>query len=104
MAFLLRFLSLLSLMSAIAAGTVDSIVSVSSSSVAFTSFGEDWAAISPASLDLVKAWVEHYIHPEAWRSGAAVILAQPAFAVLLGFSLLFWMMGYRRPRPHGVLA
>jgi hypothetical protein len=103
MAFFLRFLSLLLLLGAIAAGTVDSIVSVASSKVILTSFEQDWLALSPDSLPLAKQWVEHYIHPEAWRSGLAVIIAQPAFVVLLGLSLLFWMIGYRRPRPQALL-
>lgn len=104
MAGLFRFLSLLMLMAAIAAATVDSILSVSASAVIFTSFEDDWKAVSPNSLALVKAWVEYYIHPVAWRSGAAVIIAQPAFAVLSGISLLFWMIGYRRPGHAGLLA
>jgi hypothetical protein len=104
MAFFFRFLSLLSLMAAIAAGTIDAILSVSTRSVVTTSFADDWLAASPDSLPLGETWVEHYIHPEAWRSGAAVIIAQPAFVVLLGLALLFWMIGYRRPKPEGLLA
>jgi hypothetical protein len=104
MAGLFRFLSLLFLMAAIAAATVDSILSVSASSLVLTTFEDDWSAFSPQSMALVKAWVEYYIHPVAWRSGAAVIIAQPAFAVLAGMSLLFWMIGYRRPGQAGLLA
>lgn len=103
MAFLFRFFSLLILLGAIAAGTVDSIVSVASSKMILTSFEQDWLALSPNSLPLAKQWIEHYIHPEAWRSGVAIIIAQPAFVVLLGLSLLFWMMGYRHPRPQALL-
>lgn len=98
MAFLFRFFSLVALMAAIAAGTIDAILSVSTSAVVLTSFAEDWAAISPETLPLVKAWVEHYIHAEAWRGGMEPIINLPAFVVLLGFSLIFWMIGYRRPR------
>ena len=103
MAFLLRFLSLLILLGAIAAGTVDSVVSVASSKIILTSFEQDWLAFSPTSLPLVKQWTVHYIHPEAWRSGVAVIIAQPAFVVLLGLSLAFWMMGYRSTRLQAML-
>ncbi|MDO1580632.1 hypothetical protein [Rhizobium oryzicola] len=104
MAFLFRFLSLLFLMAAVAAGTIDSILSVSMRSLVLTSFAADWQEVSPSTLPLVRAWVEHYIHPEAWRSGVAIIIAQPAFVVLLALALLFWMIGYRRPKPEGLLA
>ena len=104
MAQMFRFLSLLALMAAIAAATVDAILSVSSSSLVLTSLEEDWTAVSPTTLPLVKAWAEHYIHPEAWRSGVEVVIAQPAFGVLLAVSLLLWMIGYRKPRPAGLFA
>lgn len=103
MAFFFRFLSLLCLLAAIAAGTVDSIASVASFKVTLTSFETDWLSFSPSTLALVKQWVEHYIHPEAWRSGAAIVIAQPAFVVLLGLSLVFWMIGYRRRRAEPLL-
>ena len=103
MAFFFRFFSLLLLLGAIAAGTVDSIVSVASSKIVLTSFEQDWLALHPNSIPLAKQWIEYYIHPEAWRSGIAIIIAQPAFVVLLGLSLLFWMIGYRRPRPQALL-
>jgi hypothetical protein len=104
MAFLFRFFSLLALMAAIAAGTLDAILSVSSSSVVLTSFADDWTAINPGSIPLVKAWVEHYIHAEAWRGGIERVIGLPAFVVLLGVSLVFWMIGYRKPRQISVLA
>lgn len=103
MAFFFRFLSLIMLLSAIAAGTIDSIMSVASSKVVLTSFEEDWLSMSPGTLALAKDRIEHYIHPEAWRSGVAILIAQPAFVVLLGLSLLFWMIGYRRPRQETIL-
>ncbi|WP_377297763.1 hypothetical protein [Rhizobium sp. SGZ-381] len=96
MAFIFRFLSLLALVLAIAAGTVDAVLSVSSSSVVLTSLEADWVAVDPGSLALVEAWINHYIHPQAWQSGLAVIIQQPAFAIFLALSLLLWMIGYRR--------
>lgn len=104
MAFLFRFFSLFFLMAAIAAGTVDAILSVSTSTVVLTSFGDDWNAINPDGLPLVKAWVEHYIHAQAWHGGIERVMGMPAFVVLLGFSLVFWMIGYRKPRRISVLA
>jgi len=96
MAFFFRFLSLVALVAAIAAGAIDAVLSVSSSSVVLTSLEADWVAFDPGSLALVEAWVTHYIHPEAWQSGLAVIIQQPAFAVFLVLSLVLWMIGYRR--------
>lgn len=104
MAFFFRFLSFLALVLAIAAGTIDAIASVASSSVVLTSVEEDWLAASPRSLPLVQGMVEHYIHPQVWQNGFAVIIRQPAFAVCLGLSLALWMIGYRRPPPRSLFA
>ncbi|MCJ8517889.1 putative membrane protein [Pseudorhizobium tarimense] len=97
----LHFLSLLCLLLAIMAGTLDSIESVSSSSVVMTSLGNHWQNLDVVSLTLAEEAVRNYIHPDVWRWAVAPLLAQPAFAVFLVLSLLFWMMGYRRPRFAG---
>ncbi|NTJ41045.1 hypothetical protein G6L28_00340 [Agrobacterium larrymoorei] len=99
---LFRFISFLFLIAAMAVGVFDSIRSVSTSSVDLLSVGEGWQQLLPASLAMAEASVAHYIHPEAWRwidNGLSII---PAFAVLLGFSLLFWMAGYKQRRKMGL--
>ncbi len=96
-----HFLSLLCLLLAIMAGTLDSIESVSSTSVVMTSLGNHWQNLDVVSLALAEEAVGHYIHPDVWGWAVAPLLAQPAFAVFLVLSLLFWMIGYRRPRFAG---
>lgn len=96
-----HFLSLVALIAAILAGTLDAIESVSSSSVVVTSLGNHWQNLDVVSLALVEGWLTHYIHPDGWRWVATPLLAQPAFAVFLVLALLFWMIGYRRPRFAG---
>jgi len=96
-----RLLSLLALVAAIFAGTLDSIQSVASSSVVVTSLGNHWQNLDVVSLAMAEAAVAHYIHADAWRWAIAPVLSQPAFAVFLVLALLFWMIGYRRPRFAG---
>ena len=96
-----RLLSLLALVAAILTGTLDSIQSVASSSVVVTSLGNHWQNLDVVSLAMAEAAVAHYIHADAWRWAIAPVLSQPAFAVFLMLALLFWMIGYRRPRFAG---
>ncbi len=96
-----RFISFLCLAAAVGVGVFDSIRSVATSSVDMMSARDVWFQVFPTSLAMAKAGVEHYIHPEAWRwleNGLAMV---PAFAILLGLSLLFWMAGYRKRRTLG---
>ena len=96
-----RLLSLLALVAAIFAGTLDSIQSVASSSVVVTSLGNHWQNLDVVSLAMAEAAFAHYLHADAWRWAIAPVLSQPAFAVFLVLALLFWMIGYRRPRFAG---
>jgi predicted membrane protein len=96
-----HLLSLLCLIAAIMTGTLDSIESVSSNAVVVTSLGNHWQNVDVVSLALAEQAVGNYIHPDLWRWALAPLLAQPAFAIFLALSLLFWMIGYRRPRFAG---
>ncbi|MFB9951660.1 hypothetical protein ACFFP0_22665 [Rhizobium puerariae] len=96
-----RMLSALALIAAIVAGTLDSIQSVSASSVVLTSLGNAWLNLDPESLALAEISAETYISPDIWRPFVAPVLAQPAFAAFLALALLFWMAGYRRPHFAG---
>lgn len=98
---LFHFLSLLCLIAAIMAGTLDSIESVSSSSVVVTSLGNHWQNLDVVSLTLAEEAVRSYIHRDAWAWIVIPLLSQPAFVVFLVLALLFWMIGYRRPRFAG---
>lgn len=96
--FLFRCASLVALVCAVVTAVMDSIQSVSSSEVLLTSLGTAWAELHAESLGAMRAfWT---LHAEAWTGSKPVewLLAQPTFAVLLVLSLIFWMIGYRRPR------
>ncbi|MBW9073477.1 hypothetical protein KXS05_07410 [Rhizobium sp. SA279] len=92
----LRFLSFLFLVAAVFLGVLDSIRSVSTSSVNITGILSVWNYLLPASRTMVEAAMAHYIHPEAWRFIENTLSAVPAFAVSLALSLLCWMAGYRK--------
>lgn len=97
MRFLFRLAAFAVLVVAVLAGTVDSIQSVSASKVVLTDAATAWSSASPATMDGARFLIERYIHPTVWDTGAIWLLAQPAFAVLLGLALLLWMIGYKRP-------
>ena len=92
----LRFLSFLFLAAAIFLGVLDSIRSVSTSSVSITGILSVWNYLLPASRTMVEAGMAHYIHPEAWRFIENGLSAVPASAFFLTLSLLCWMAGYRK--------
>jgi hypothetical protein len=92
----LRFLSFLLLIAAVFLGVLDSIRSVSTSSVNITGVLSVWNYLLPASRTMVEAALAHYIHPEAWRFIENALSGLPAFAFFLALSLLCWMGGYRK--------
>lgn len=92
----LHFVSLLLLVAAIGCGVFDSIQSVSASQPMFTSLGNAWLNLDPEGLTLAELSADDYIGAEIWRPFIAPVLAQPAFAVFLVLSLIFWMAGYRK--------
>ncbi|WP_320200289.1 hypothetical protein RMR16_014015 [Agrobacterium sp. rho-13.3] len=96
-----RLLSFMFLAAAVGVGVLDSIRSVSTYSVDMVSARDAWVQFFPLSLAMAESAIAHYIHPEAWRLVEIGLSVVPAFAVLLGLSLLFWMAGYRRPRALG---
>ncbi len=104
MRFLLRALSLLSLVLAVIAGTIDSIQSVAGSGVVLTSFGSAWRDMSAPTLAAAQNFVTEHLGETARDSLFGWLLFQPAFAVFLALSLLFWILGYRRANPAGHFA
>lgn len=99
--FVFHLLSGLALVAAIVAGTLDSIQSVSASSVMLTSLGNAWLNLDPESLTLAEITVSTYVSQDIWRPFVAPVLAQPAFVVFLAIALIFWMAGYSRPHFAG---
>lgn len=99
MRFLFRFVSLLALVVAVIAGTIDAIRSVAAGRTILTSLGAAWGDLSPATLDALRQASGRDLPGHAAASALEFVLAQPAFAVLLVVSLLFYWAGYRRRRP-----
>jgi hypothetical protein len=93
---LMHVLSALALAVAIVAGTLDAIQSVSASKLVLTSLGNAWLGLDPESLTLAELGAGHYMSADIWRPYIAPVLAQPAFAVFLVLSLIFWIIGYRK--------
>lgn len=73
-------LSFLLLTAAVFLGVLDSIRSVSTSSVNITGILSVWNYLLPASRTMVETALAHYIHPEAWRFIENALSGLPAFA------------------------
>jgi hypothetical protein len=104
MRFVARVLSLVLLAVAVIAGVIDAIHSVAAHKPVLTPLFEAWALASPATLELVAGLFGENLPAWVWDPGALWVLAQPAFAVFLALSFLFWLIGYRRRKPAGRFA
>ena len=104
MRFVARVLSMVFLVFAVIAGLVDSIQSVAAGQPVLTPLIDSWTGNSPDTLALVENLFATYLPPWVWDPGAAWVLAQPAVAVFLALSLIFYLAGHRRPRPAGRFA
>lgn len=104
MRFVARIFSLFFLVFAVIAGLVDAIQSVAAGQPILTSMMDSWAGNSPDTLALVETMFSAYLPGWVWDPGVAFVLARPAFAVFLLFSLIFYLAGYRRARPAGRFA
>nr|WP_255561622.1 hypothetical protein [Pseudohoeflea sp. DP4N28-3] len=89
---------------AVITGVVDAIQSVSSGMFDPTILGQAWFEFSPGTLNQLQAVVQRYVHPLVWDPGAQWLLTQPAAAVFLALSLLFYLLGYRRRKAAGRFA
>jgi len=104
MRFVARVLSLILLVFAVLAGLVDAIQTVAAGEVVLTPLIETWSLNSPDTLDFVQDLFSRHLAPWVWDDGVVWVLAQPASAVFLVLSLLFYLAGYRRPNPAGRFA
>lgn len=102
--FVFRLVSFGALCLAVIAATMDSIASVSASQFVVTPLRFAWVELDPTSLVRFRAFVEDKAGAAVWQAFDAWLLPQPAFAVLLSLSLIFWMIGYRKPSPAGRFA
>lgn len=104
MRFVARLLSLIFLVFAVLAGLVDAIQSVAAEEVVLTPLLATWTANSPDTLAFLLDLQARYLTAPAWDTAVQWGLRQPASAVFLLFSLLFYIAAYRRPRPAGRFA
>ncbi|WP_412050815.1 MULTISPECIES: hypothetical protein [unclassified Hoeflea] len=104
MRFVARVLSLLLLVVAVIAGLVDAIQSVAANRPVLTPLIEAWTATSPDTLALLSDLFADRLPGWAWDPAALWVLGQPAFAVFLALSLIFYLIGYRRPKAAGRFA
>lgn len=102
--FLFRLASLVALVVAVAAGTMDSIESVSSSEVVLTSLSTAWTELDGDRYLLLEDAARTHLPSWLWATIHNWVLPQPAFAAFLLLSLLFWMIGYKKPNPAGRFA
>lgn len=104
MRFVARVLSLIFLVFAVLAGMVDAIQSVAAGRLVLTPLIEAWTLNSPDTLALAEGLAAEYLPPLVWDNGILWALEQPACAVFLAISLLFYLAGYRRAKPAGRFA
>lgn len=104
MRFLSRFLSLLLLVAAVMAGIIDSIQSVASEAVVIMPFGAAIFSIDPEILGAAESYSLSHLPPFIWNTFAEWLLLQPAFAVFLSLSLLFWIVAFKREAMAGRFA
>jgi len=104
MRFFARLLSLIFLAFAVLAGLVDAIQTVAAEQLVLTPLMDMWSLNSADTLAFVQGLVLQYFPAWVWGSGVVPVLEQPASAVFLALSLLFYLAGYRRSKPAGRFA
>jgi len=104
MRFFARVLSLIFLVLSVLAGLVDAIQSVAAEELVLTPLFDMWNLNSPDTLAFVQGLFAQYAPAQVWDTGVVWVLGQPASAVFLAFSLLFYLAAYRRPKAAGRFA
>ena len=104
MRFVARVLSLIFLVFAVLAGLVDAIQSVAAGQLVLMPLFETWTVNSPNTLAFLQDLFAQHVPAPVWDTGVRWVLEQPACAVFLMFSLVFYLAGYRRSRPAGRFA
>lgn len=99
MRFVARVISLIMLVVAVIAGIVDAIQSVAANRPVFTPLLDAWTETSPDTLELVTGLFSTYLPAWIWDLGILWVMSQPAAAVFLAMSLIFYLLGYRRTKP-----
>jgi hypothetical protein len=97
MLLVLRFVSMALLASAVIAGVIDSIQSVAANGVVITSLGNTLFGLYPDMVLEAEMYVQSHLSDFIWDDVVAWVLTQPAFAVFLCLSLIFYLAAYRSP-------
>ena len=96
---LLRFIGYAFLCLAMAALAYDGIRMIADNGqLVFTSLEQHWLAISPASMDIAREFVEQ-ISSYLWNPLLMAVLVLPAWMVSGGLGVLIYLAGYRPPAP-----
>ena len=104
MRFLLRMFSVFFLASAVVAGTADTIQSFAADTPVMTPGITVVEFLAPKGYEKAEAYVGSLPDGAELQRWIERFFSQPAFALFLGFALLFWMLGYKRKKPAGRFA
>lgn len=104
MRFILRMLSVFCLAAAVVAGTADTIQSFAADTPVLTPGLTVVDYVAPNAYASAQNFVAGLPDGPTLRDGLERLIAQPAFALLLGLALIFWMLGYKKPKPAGRFA
>jgi hypothetical protein len=101
---ILRFFSMVFLAAAVIAGVADTIQSFAAEKAVLTPGSAIWDFAAPDAYDRLTVYAQGLPAGADIASLMERTFAQPAFALLLALSLIFWMLGYRKPNPAGRFA
>lgn len=93
---ILRIVGVLLLLVALIAIGADAIAAFSGGGFSPASLGKRWFEVHPASLNLLQALVQRYVHPVLWDPAIVFLLTWPAWLV---FGLVGALLLYRRRAP-----
>lgn len=94
--FLFRVFGYAFLSIAIIAGIADASTSIAQSQLYLASLGQVWANVSPATLELSRAYMQGNLHLAFWEPGLETVLTWPVWAVFASLGLLCLWFGARR--------
>lgn len=100
---LFRVLATFALAITVILAVIDATRSIAASALTFTSLGESWFSMAPASLNLTQAAVQRYTLPVLWDPVAILVLGLPGWLVFAALALALHAIGRRR-KPRHVLA
>ena len=101
---ILRFFSIVCLAAAVIAGVADTVQSFAVDRVVLTQGTTVWQFFSPEAYLSARDVLAAQTAGRELAGAMDFVFLQPAFALFLGLSLVFWMLGNRRPKPAGRFA